>query len=57
MFVAAKKESWDSLDVVEKKILKDGWEDLRRLLCTMNWDRELPSLAEEIIQMEHLTQS
>ena len=44
------------LDAVEKKIFEDGNEALRRLLCAMIRHRELRSLAEEIIETEHLTQ-
>ena len=44
------------LDAVEKRIFEDGYEALRRLLCAMIRHRELRSLAEEIIQSEHLTQ-
>ena len=43
------------LDAVEKRIFEDGHEALRRLLCAMVRHRELRSLAEEIIQTEHLT--
>ena len=44
------------LDAVEKKIFEDGYEALKSLLCAMIRHRELRSLAEEIIQTEHLTQ-
>ena len=44
------------LDAVERKIFEDGYEALRRLLHAMIRHRELRSLAEEIIQTEHLTQ-
>ena len=43
------------LDVVEGKIIEDGHEALRRWLCVMIRHKELRSLAEEIIQTEHLT--
>ena len=43
------------LDAVERKIFEDGHQALRRLLCAMIRHRELQSLAEEIIQTEHLT--
>ena len=44
------------LDAVEREIFEDGYEALRRLLCVMIRHRELRSLAEEIVQSEHLTQ-
>ena len=44
------------LDAVEGKIFEEGQEALRRLLCAMIRHRELRSVAEEIIQTEHLTQ-
>ena len=44
------------LDAVERKIFEDGLQALRKLLCVMIRHRELRSLAEEIIQSEHLTQ-
>ena len=44
------------LDVVEKKISDQGWEGLKRFLRAMIRQRELRSLAEEIIQEHHLTQ-
>ena len=43
------------LNAVERNIFEDGYEALRRLLCAMIRHRELRSLAEEIIQTEHLT--
>ena len=43
------------LDAVERKIFEDGYEALRRLLRAMIRHRELRSLAEEIIQKEHMT--
>ena len=44
------------MDAVERKLFEDGYEALRRLLCAMIRHRELQSVAEEIIQAEHLTQ-
>ena len=44
------------LDAVERTIFEDGSEALRKLLRAMIRHRELQSLAEEIIQTEHLTQ-
>ena len=44
------------MDAVENKLLEGGYEASRRLLCAMIRHRELQSLAEEIIQVEHLTQ-
>ena len=43
------------LDVVKRKIIEDGYEVLRRLLCVMIHHKELRSLAEEIIETEQLT--
>ena len=43
------------LDVVEARIIEDGPEALKRWLRVMIRQRELRSLAEEIIQAEHLT--
>ena len=44
------------MDAVERKLFEVGYEALRRLLCAMIRHREVRSLAEEIIQTEHLTQ-
>ena len=44
------------LDAVERKIAEGGWEILRTFLRAMIRHRELQSLAEEIIEAEHLTQ-
>ena len=44
------------LDAVERKIFEGGYEALRRLLCAMIRHREVRSLAEEVIDSEHLTQ-
>ena len=56
MFKESKAKTEILMDAVERKIFEDGYEALRRLLCAMIRHRELRSLAEEIIQAEHLTQ-
>ena len=56
MSMELKEKAQFLLDAVERKIFEDGYEALRQLLCAMIRHRELGSLAEEIIQAEHLRQ-